>query len=95
MIFRDTEGICHSVEVSAESLFEAAALGLKALRGARLLDSEPGPGAELEIAITQPAVTHRLAVRRVRQWLQTSGKTPREQATKQRLRELLALNAGL
>jgi hypothetical protein len=32
VIIRDTEGIEHSAEVSAESLYEAVALGLRAIR---------------------------------------------------------------
>ncbi len=34
-----------------ESLFEAAALGLKALRNARLAECKPGIATELEIAV--------------------------------------------
>jgi len=34
----DMEGVAHTVEVTAASLFEAVALGLVALRGERRLD---------------------------------------------------------
>lgn len=32
--YQDTEGVKHSVEVTAESLYEAAILGMKALKAA-------------------------------------------------------------
>jgi hypothetical protein len=42
--FRDSEGIQHSVEIGAETLYEAAVLALKSFREH---DCAPGPGAHL------------------------------------------------
>ena len=42
--FQDTEGIAHSVGVTAQSLFEAAALAIKAFRAAEWMQSGPGVG---------------------------------------------------
>jgi hypothetical protein len=78
-------GIRHSVQVSAETLFEAAALAL------RIFESEgtpPGPATHLKLAAQAPAVNHSVSVQRVQNWLQSGGKTPKEQALKSRLREL-------
>ena len=74
----------HSIEVSAESVFEAAALALHAFEEN---GSAPGPAAHLEIAIQTPMVNHSVKVQRVRDWLTSGGKTPKEQALKSRLRE--------
>ncbi len=40
--FQDAEGIAHSVEVTAQSLFEAAVLAIKAFRAAEWMESGPG-----------------------------------------------------
>ena len=49
--YRDTCGLEHSVEVAAESLYEAAALALAAFRAAPLADLAPGRGAELAVSV--------------------------------------------
>jgi len=50
--------------------------------------SPAGPAAHLEIAAQMPAVNHSVSVQRVRDWLISNGKTPKEQALKSRLRDL-------
>jgi hypothetical protein len=82
--FDDGTGIRHTVQVSAESVFEAAALALHIFRTA----GTPPPAAHLEIAAQPPVVNHSVSVQRVRDWLSSGGKTPKEQALKSRLREL-------
>jgi hypothetical protein len=87
--FRDASGIRHSVEVSAESLYEAAALGIK-FQNAALMPAEWGPATDLEIASRPPAVRHSITVHKLQNWLSGAGKSSREQALKSRLRELLS-----
>jgi len=70
-------------------MFEAAALAIKAFRGAEWIEGGPGVGTVLEISVSQPVAKHRIPLRKLMVWLETNGKTPKEQATKQRLRELL------
>ena len=66
-------------------MFEAAVLALHAFQSAGM---PPGPGARFEIAAQTPVVNHSVSVQRVRDWLTSNGKTPKEQALKSRLREL-------
>ena len=86
--FRDVEGIEHSVEVTAESFFEAAALGLHALKQSGF-SSGPGDAAELVVSVRSPVTTHRLSVRRLLGWLESNAVSPKEQVKKKRLLELL------
>ncbi len=89
--FLDSEGIQHSVQVAAESLYEAAALALREFKASRFgSDALPGPATRLTVEVRTPATSHELTVRRLENWLSASPKSPREQAVKIRLRELLS-----
>ena len=61
--FTDIEGIPHSVEVQAESLYEAVALAVAEFRTDNLT-SETGPMTEFTIAIQRPAVEHHIKLGR-------------------------------
>jgi hypothetical protein len=78
-------GIRHSVEVQAESLYEAAVLAVHTLREH---DCEPGEISKLEVEI-RSSVKHEITLKRVRQWLNGGAKSPKEAVRKERLRELL------
>jgi hypothetical protein len=85
--YLDTSGIRHSVEVEAESLYEAAALAVKAFRRH---DCEPRGLEKLEVEM-RSSVTHTLTIKRLEEWLAGACKNPREAVMKERLRELVNL----
>ena len=87
--FTDSEGITHSVEVSAASLYEAAVLALAEFRRAGIATVTPGLGTRLRVEVKVPATSHELSVGKLTAWLEGSGKTPAEQALKTRLRDVL------
>ena len=87
--FTDSEGIRHSVEVAANSLYEAAALAIGEFRRCGFTAGAPGPATRLTVSVKPPATTHEVSVLKVEAWLQSGGKSPNEQALKVRLRELL------
>ena len=87
----DLDGVRHSVEIEAESLYEAAVLGLCAFHKHNL---EPAQLTQLEVQVVS-SVTHRLPVIKVRDWLQRGVKTPKEAALKERLREMLKTNTSV
>lgn len=82
-------GIRHSVEVVAESIYEAAALGVAALRNTAWADAI-APGAELEVQVREPATSHRLTVGQIRRWCDGVAVSPDETLKKHRLKQLLA-----
>ena len=81
----DTSGIRHSVEVEADSMYEAAVLGVKVFRQH---DCEPREGNRLEIEV-RSSVVHTLTMRRIHDWLNGGAKTPKEAVIKERLRGML------
>ena len=83
--YLDTEGLRHSVEVEAESLYEAAVL---AIRTFRQHDCEPGQAMRLEVEV-RSSVVHTITPMRIYDWLNGGAKTPKEAVMKERLRALL------
>lgn len=86
--YQDPGGIRHSVDVTAESLFEAAVLALQVFHAADLVDCPPGIGTHLEVYVREgAAVMHEVPVSKLRDWLYGVGaKSPKEMATKERFR---------
>lgn len=87
--FTDGANITHTVIVAAGSLFEAAALALAEFKRTGFAIAQVGPATRLTVAVEPPATTHELSVGKFESWLNTSGRTPREQAQKVTLRQLL------
>ena len=87
VLFVGCEGFRHTVEVQAESLFEA---GVPAIRAFRQNGCPPGYVSELEVEI-RSTVKHIVTLKRIQEWLEGGAKSPKEAVMKERLRELLAL----
>jgi hypothetical protein len=81
----DTSGIRHSVEVEADSMYEAAVLGIKVFRQH---DCEPREGNRLEVEV-RSSVVHTLTMRKIHDWLNGGAKTPKEAVVKERLRGMI------
>lgn len=88
--FKDLNGFEHSTEVAATSLYEASVLGLRQFRTAGFAgDIGPSANTRLKVILKAEETSHEVSVHVLEQWLQSMGKSPREQALKHRLRELL------
>ena len=86
--FTDSEGIRHSVEVTASTLYEAAVFAITQFRRCGFTANAPGPATRLTVAVKQPSTAHEVQWGKVETWLESAGK-PNEQGLKSRLRELL------
>jgi len=76
--------------VSAESLYEAVARGLAALREADWA-AEIGHGqTTVRVVVKQLEVEHTVRMRDFEAWLESNGRSPAEMALKSRLCQLLA-----
>lgn len=73
------------LKLKAESLYEAAALAVRAFRKH---DCEPRGLQKLEVEI-RSSVTHTLTVKRFQEWLGSSCKSPKDAILKERLREIV------
>jgi hypothetical protein len=85
--FTGPDGIRHSVNVQAETLYEAVVLAICAFREH---DCAPGSGSQLEVEAKSPSVTHTVSMAKVQDWLRSSAKSPSDKIMKERLKGLLA-----
>ena len=81
----DVSGIRHTVEVSADSLYEAAVLAVRILEQH---DCAPGDMNALEVEI-RSSVTHTLTLKKVKEWVNGGARTPKEAVLRDRLRGML------
>ena len=90
----DQDGVEHSVEVIAESLYEAVARGLKAFHASPWV-GEIGEGlttvtVEVREPIPEkPEVRHHVHMKDFRQWLEARGATPAQITARDRVRDIL------
>ena len=88
--FTDSNGITHIARVSAATLFEAAALGVAEFRRCGFADAAPGVGTTLDVTVQSATTTHSLRLAKLEAWLNSSGRSPAEQALKVRLKDEIA-----
>ena len=73
----DSRGIRHSVEVTAQSLFEAGVLGVTAFRNAGWVEEAPGVASRLEIEVRDPSVKHTVTLLQLQRWANRQRSLPR------------------
>ena len=74
----DLEGIAHTVEVTATTLYEAIALGLVALRGNNWVMGIPDGFAPVRVRVTDVPVEHEVKMKDFKQWIERRGNTPKD-----------------
>ena len=87
--FTDGAAMTHTVTVCASSVYEAAALAIAEFKRSGFALISVGAATRLTIAVDPPSTIHEVSVAKLQSWLDTNGKTPREQAKKVTLRQLL------
>jgi hypothetical protein len=87
--FSGPSGVRHSVEVSADSLYEAAIVGFSLLKNDGWVDPIAS-GTRLEIQVRHPATTHSVSLAQLRRWVEGIAVSPGETLRKRKLKELLA-----
>jgi len=85
--FVDFSGIRHSVEVQADSMYEAAASALETFHEH---DCPPGIGSELEVQV-RSAVTHLVGVKKLKDWADLGGGSTRDVILKRRIKTALTV----
>ena len=90
----DLEGVSHTAQVTATTLYEAVALGLAAVRGHEWVAGIPRGVATVRVSVTSLPVEHAVKVRDFTRWLERKSGSPREVADRERIRAILGLPRG-
>ena len=87
--FRDHKSITHSVEVEADTLYEAAVIATVRFKQDPWLERVT-EHTTLQIEVREPGTKHTLTLASVEKWLQGHG-TPADQARRARLKAMLVM----
>jgi hypothetical protein len=88
VIVIDLPRVRHSVEVTADTLFDAAGQALAALRSDAWTDAI-GPATRLEVQVLEPVTTHSLTVQQLERWANGAAVSPEERLRKDRVKTLI------
>ena len=87
---RDVQDIEHSVEVTAETLYEAVATAVAALQKDDWV-GEIGQGfTTITVLVHQPPIKHEVKMKDFISWLGRQGRSPAEVTLKQKLERILS-----
>ncbi len=86
--FVDIRGIRHVAEVQAESLFEAAILGMRVFKGDPWIE-HVGPATVFDVEVREPATRHAISLHQIQRWLDGASSSPNEGVKKAKLKNLL------
>ena len=92
VVVDDLNGTAHSLDVTAETLYEAVAQALAAVRGHQWV-GDIGKGlTTVTVKVRNPEVTHIVKIQDFENWLSRGPKSPADAAVKSRLRRMLSMN---
>lgn len=90
MIYTDSDGIEHAVEVDAESLYEAVALAVAQFREDAVCPLDPAPMQEFTVEVIRKPVQHKIRLKQVQNWAKPSViGGPNQIIRRERVRNLL------
>ena len=88
---RDMDGVTHTVDVTAETLYEAVALGMAAIRTDDWVTGIALGLNPVKVRVTNVAVEHEVRLMDFTQWLDRAGGSPREMSDRKRIRSILGM----
>jgi hypothetical protein len=81
---KDVDGITHTVDVQAATLFEAAAAAVASFRQQPWAAPALTPNAILRVEVALPAVVHEVPLKTIDRWLASPSTSPREDLLKRK-----------
>jgi hypothetical protein len=89
--YTDSEG-SHSVEVRAETLYEAVAMAVAEFKQDQTVPHPPEPATELTVAVFWPPVEYKIKLAQVEKWAEPTPKEgPAGMAKRHKVRALLQI----
>jgi hypothetical protein len=90
---QDSEGISHTVDVTAATLYEAVAQGLAAFRCDDWVADLGGRIGVVKVSVAEIRVEHEVKLKDFTSWLERPGRSPREIIERQKIRGILGMPA--
>jgi hypothetical protein len=87
----DMNGVAHTVDVTAATLYEAVALGLAAIRTDAWVVGIPEGLNAVRVRVTDVPVEHHVKFQDFLKWVERKGGSPRETSDRVRVREIIGL----
>ena len=91
---RDMDGVDHSVQVTAGTLYEAVALGLASIRSEEWVEGIPEGLNTVRVSVRNVPVEHAVKLQDFNAWLKKEGGSPRESSDRLRIRQILGIVAN-
>ncbi len=83
------DGIEHTAQVSASTLYEAIALGLRAIKKSSWAGEIPEGLTTVTVHILEDPIEHSVQMQVFRKWLAKDGGSPSDRAARAKVREIL------
>jgi hypothetical protein len=88
---QDMDGIFHTVEVTASTLYEAVAQGLAALRANEWVAGIAQGANVVRVSVADVRVEHEVKLMDFTKWLEKTGGSPREVSDRHKIRSILGM----
>jgi|SRR5215472_10908660 len=88
---RDLDGVAHTVDVTASTLYEAVALGMAAVRNEEWANGIALGLNSVKVRVTNIPVEHEVPLKDFTKWLDKAGGSPREVSDRHRIRTILGM----
>ena len=85
------DGVAHTVEVTAATLYEAVAQGLAAIRRNEWVAGVAQGVNVVKVSVADVRVEHEVKLMDFTKWVDRTGGSPREMSDRQRIRAILGM----
>jgi hypothetical protein len=85
------DGVAHTVEVTAATLYEAVALGIAAIRTDEWVTGIAQGLNAVKVRVTNVSVEHEVKLMDFTKWLDRDGGSPREISDRKRIKSILGM----
>lgn len=88
---QDIDGVSHTVEVTAATLYEAVAQGLVAIRSNEWVAGIAEGLNLVKVSVTDIRIEHEVLLKDFTNWVRKNGGSPREVSARHRIRSILGM----
>jgi hypothetical protein len=85
------DGVAHTVDVTAATLYEAVALAMAAIRTDEWVTDIARGLNTVKVRVSNPAVEHEVRLMDFTKWLDRSNGSPREMTERKRIKSILGM----